>query len=60
MGKKKEHQWFFMGNDTKGRGDLQHCDLCNRWAWSSDYKKMFKLSPEQFQKMLDTKEITGF
>ena len=46
-----------MGNDTKGRGDLAYCDLCNQWRWSDG--KLFKMSSEKYQQMIDSGEIYG-
>lgn len=55
---KKEHNWCFMGNDTKGRGDLAYCDLCDTWKWSDG--KKFKMKGEKHGEMLASGEITGF
>lgn len=47
-----------MGNDTKGRGDLAYCDLCDTWKWSDG--KKFKMKGEKHGEMLASGEITGF
>lgn len=57
-GRPKQHNFCFMGNDTKGRGDLAYCDLCNMWKWSDG--KLFKMKPEKHGEMLKSGEITGF
>lgn len=59
MNRKNQHEWGFMGNDTKGRGDLAYCDLCKRWKWIFEPKKLFKLSSEAYRKMIDAGEIYG-
>lgn len=59
MGKKKEHQWDFMGNDhTDDLGDWAYCSLCKKWKRTySD--KVFKMSFEDYQKMVESGKITG-
>ena len=55
---RNQHEWGFMGNDTKGRGDLAYCELCKKWSWTYE-KDLFKMKSEDYQKMIDTEEVIG-
>lgn len=58
MKTKNQHEWGYMGTDLKEqRGDLMFCELCNRWAWSLNAKKYFKLSQEKYEAMHRSGEI---
>ena len=57
MKQKNQHEWGFMGNDTKGRGDLAYCPLCNQWVWTDG--KPFKMSKEEYLEMVKSGEVYG-
>ena len=52
-----KHEFSFMGNDTKGRGDLEYCALCNQWRWSDGL--LFKMSTRKYLLMVNSNEVTG-
>lgn len=55
--KKKQHEWNFMGNSAKGRGDLAYCSLCDQWKWGDG--KLFKMDKHKYQNMIVDSEIKG-
>lgn len=59
MNKKKQHEWDFMGNDeSDGLGDWAYCRLCHQWKRTNS-DKLFNMSWEDYQKMIDSHIITG-